>query len=103
MSDLSRAVFPEDPQPAACLGWVVRDRRAALGLTQQEVAERSGLTTRSVGAIDRGLRSPVLPVLVRIARALETTHGALQEEVHQVLLRENAWYRAFMGDDPPDQ
>ncbi len=49
-----------DPaQPAEALGDLVRRRRVDSGLTQEELAERAAISTRTVSDIERGLRSSV--------------------------------------------
>jgi len=51
-------------------GTVVRKRRMAVGLSQEELAERAGLHPNYVGMIERGVRNPTLDVAARIAKAL---------------------------------
>lgn len=48
----------------------MRDRRRALGLTQEELAEMAGLSANYVARIELGLRTPSLSTTVRLARAL---------------------------------
>jgi transcriptional regulator with XRE-family HTH domain len=48
----------------------LKGRRQALGLTQQEVAARSGLPQNHYSRIERGLSDPRLTTLHEIARAL---------------------------------
>ena len=49
---------------------VVRLRKAG-GLTQEELAERAGLSARYVSSIERGVVSASVTVLGRVARALD--------------------------------
>jgi transcriptional regulator with XRE-family HTH domain len=60
-----------DIRPA--FGQRVRDLRTSKGLTQEALAERADLHTTYVSGIERGLRSPRLHVVVRIADALGVT------------------------------
>lgn len=53
------------------LGKRVRDRRKAAKLTQEELAERAGLSANYVGEIERGERNPSALALIQIARGLE--------------------------------
>lgn len=48
----------------------LRKARNRLGLTQEELAERSGLSSRYIGAIERADVSASVTVLGRIADAL---------------------------------
>lgn len=48
----------------------VRALRRGLALSQEELAERSGLTQVSVSCIERGVTSTTLDVLDRLAAAL---------------------------------
>lgn len=53
------------------LGPVLKQLRAAAGLTQEELAERSGISARTVSDVERGLRTAVYPDTARrLAAAL---------------------------------
>jgi transcriptional regulator with XRE-family HTH domain len=52
------------------LGRVIRDRRLALGLRQQDVAERCGFDRAYLSAIEWGKRNPTLLTVVAVAGAL---------------------------------
>lgn len=49
----------------------IRRRRAALGLTQADVADRLGIKQASYAAIESGRRNPGLDVVDEVAQALE--------------------------------
>lgn len=53
------------------LGARVHDRRLALGLSRQQVADRAGLHFNYVGGIERGQRNVALINLARLAKALD--------------------------------
>ncbi|MDP9847432.1 helix-turn-helix domain-containing protein [Streptosporangium lutulentum] len=53
------------------LGEAVRLRREELGLTQAELADRSGLKQPAVARFEAGGTMPTLPMLERLAGALE--------------------------------
>jgi len=59
------------------LGSNLRDARKRLGLTQEEVAERSGVHPTEVSRIEAGKRDPRTSTLLRLARALEVRPGEL--------------------------
>ncbi|MFJ4847485.1 MULTISPECIES: helix-turn-helix domain-containing protein [unclassified Streptomyces] len=56
---------------AIALGQAVHDRRVALGLSQREFAERAGLPESEAERIEGGAVTPTLPLLHRLARALD--------------------------------
>ena len=47
--------------------------RAALGLTQQELGERVGVTRQTILAIERGDYNPTIKLCVEICKALGKT------------------------------
>lgn len=53
------------------LGAVIRDKRKALGYSQEEFANQCGVHRTYMGAIERGERNISLLNIVRIANALE--------------------------------
>jgi transcriptional regulator with XRE-family HTH domain len=53
------------------LGDVVRERRLALNLSQEELAGRAGVHRTYLSDIERGARNITVTVLARIAEALE--------------------------------
>ena len=59
------------PIPKECLkfGAAVRIRRRALGLSQEEFAEKVDCHRNFVGRIERGEQNPTVDTLVRLARA----------------------------------
>ena len=51
----------------------LKSARAALGLTQQELAERVGVTRQTIVAIERGDYNPTIRLCTQICRALDKT------------------------------
>jgi predicted transcriptional regulator len=73
-------VVPDEHRPSpeyieACariaLGQAVYDRRTALGISQSELARRAGTTQTVISRLEGGAVTPTLPVLHRLAGALE--------------------------------
>ncbi|MFE2977924.1 helix-turn-helix domain-containing protein [Streptomyces sp. NPDC059258] len=63
----------------------VYDRRKELGLSQSDVAERAGLTQAKVSRIEGADAVPTLPLLRRLARALDASLNiALDEDQEKV-------------------
>lgn len=53
------------------LGGAIRSRRYLLGMSQLELAERTGCSLQAIGSIERGLANPSIFMVYRIAIALE--------------------------------
>lgn len=51
------------------------------GLTQEEVAERSGLHANYIGDLERGERNPTLITLLAVAKAFGISVSELTEEL----------------------
>ena len=58
-------------------GREVRRRRVALGLTLEELAERSGLTPNYIGTVENGRRDPSLSTVMSLANGLGVPAGEL--------------------------
>jgi transcriptional regulator with XRE-family HTH domain len=57
---------------ALALGQAVYDRRTELGLSQTELARRAGMTQPQISNIEGGDSVPTLPLLTRLAKALDS-------------------------------
>lgn len=53
------------------LGRVIKDTRLRKDLTQEEVAEKVGITQNYLAIIEMGTKLPSLRVLMKIAKALD--------------------------------
>ena len=62
------------------VGFRVRERRLAAGLTQAGLADKCGLHRTFVGSVERGERNLAVLSLRRIAAALRTTPAELLAE-----------------------
>ena len=58
---------------AELFGTTLRRIRREHGLSQEALAEATGLSTNYVGEMERGLKAPGLSVIVRLARALDVS------------------------------
>lgn len=65
----------EQPQPA--LGKAIRQLREKRGMTQEGVAHSAGITTATLGVIERGLSNPTWATTKSIAAALDVSIGEL--------------------------
>lgn len=61
----------------AGFGRNLRAARERLGLTQEEVAQRSGVHATEVSRIEAGKRDPKVSTLERLAKAVEVKPGRL--------------------------
>ncbi len=61
----------------SALGPNLREARERLGLTQEQVAQRSGVHATEVSRIERGKRDPKVSTLERLARAVKVKPGRL--------------------------
>ena len=61
----------EEARASLLLGQMVHDRRTELGLTQAELADRAGMTQPQVSRLESGGATPTVPLLARLAAALE--------------------------------
>jgi transcriptional regulator with XRE-family HTH domain len=57
----------------------LREARTKLELTQEQVAERSGVQAGEVSRIESGKRDPQLSTILKLAKAVEVKPGQLLE------------------------
>lgn len=62
----------KDPEPLACLAWNLMEIRNRMGLTQKGLADRSGVSLRTVSYIEKyeAGYNPSVEVIQKIAKAL---------------------------------
>lgn len=63
--------------PQRCFGEVVRECRTKLGISQEELAHRSDLSTTIMSEAERGKKAVSILTIVKIAKGLGTTGGEL--------------------------
>ena len=63
------------------LGNRIQQFREASGLTQEELASRSGISIKHISVLERGLKAPKLETLVNIANALHVSSDMLLQDV----------------------
>jgi len=66
----------------------VRVRRLALGISQEVLADRSGIARAYVGHLESGQRNPSLDMIARLATALEVDASELVRGVQDVAGRD---------------
>jgi transcriptional regulator with XRE-family HTH domain len=84
--------------------------REEKGLNQAQLAEKSGVTPAAISQIEKGSRTPTIPVLQRIASVLNVSIdyllGKADESELDVLLHDQnvrTFYRGFQELDPEDK
>jgi transcriptional regulator with XRE-family HTH domain len=68
-------VAAKNPHQAICarVAQFLLERREALGLSMNVIAQRAGLSQQMVSYVERGMRNPTLETLLRMCAALETS------------------------------
>ena len=79
-----RKVKPLSDEHAA-LGMAIRELRDEAGLTQEELAERVGMTFTRIGLLERGATDPRFTTLRRVARGLGVGVALLGERFERKL------------------
>jgi transcriptional regulator with XRE-family HTH domain len=59
------------------IGTNVRNARIAKGMTQEELAERSGFSQQYISGLERGRRNPTIVSIYELGQALGVSHDAL--------------------------
>lgn len=72
---------------AQLFGARLRELRAAAGLTQRELAKRSGTSSAAISNFEAGNNAPTLGTLVRLADALECNVTDLVEVLNRTKAR----------------
>ena len=65
------------------IGRNIRMHRLKRGLTQEQLAEQSGLSVNHIGQVERGVKQISLSALSHVAEAMNTTLGALLSDESQ--------------------
>ena len=56
------------------MGYKIKELREAMKMTQEELAEKSGVSRGTISALENGIdRTPTSKTLVKLAQALDTT------------------------------
>ena len=73
--------LPTDEADRRLLGRVLRRRREAAGLTQEEVGARANVTNRYISDVEAGVRNPTFLVLRRLLCALGVAWADFGREI----------------------
>ncbi len=67
----------KSPTPQRAFGEVVRAERKRQGLTQEELAHRSGISAVFVSDIERGVENVTIATIAKLSKGLRTKVGEL--------------------------
>ncbi|HEY2768006.1 MAG TPA: helix-turn-helix transcriptional regulator [Solirubrobacteraceae bacterium] len=65
-------------------GWRLRGLRGELGVSQDELAQRTGIHVTTIGRFEHGSREPRLKSILRIARGLGVKPSALLDDLDRI-------------------
>lgn len=83
-------------------GKAVKEQRYELGISQEELADRSGLHRTYISDVERGARNISLESIEKLARALELTVAMLFEKTGRVGAADRTMEILLVEDDPRD-
>lgn len=67
----------------AVFGAVLREKREAAGISQEQLADRAGLHRTYVSLIERGKRTASIEVVRKVAKALNVSMASLIDETEK--------------------
>jgi transcriptional regulator with XRE-family HTH domain len=79
-----RQIQPRSPEHAA-LGEAIRLARVERGLSQEQLADAAHVHVTHLGGVERGVRNPNYATIVKLARALGVTPGAIVTRADELL------------------
>ena len=77
--------YDEDKLAKTFMPAVIRRYRDAAGLSQQELADRVGISKSYISSLELGYRAPSLNLLVKIAQTLEVKAGKMVDEMVEAM------------------
>lgn len=69
--------------PNAAFGKAICDLRKSAGISQEELADLASIHRTYVSQIERGLKSPTIVILAKLAKALNTTPSKIMRMVEE--------------------
>jgi len=67
--------------PNLAFGKIIAGLRQSSGFSQEELADRAAIHRTYVSQIERGLKSPTIVMLLRLAKALNTTPSRILRQL----------------------
>jgi transcriptional regulator with XRE-family HTH domain len=81
----NRSQVQPNSGPKKAFGDVLREFRQAKGLSQEQLAEIAGLDRSFVSLVERGIQSPNILILLKLAEVLGVRASMLIERTEEVL------------------
>jgi transcriptional regulator with XRE-family HTH domain len=81
----NRAQVQPTTGPKRAFGAVLRECRKEKGISQEQLAEAAGLDRSFISLVERGIQSPNLVVLLKIAEVLNVRAADLITRVESIL------------------
>lgn len=85
------------------LGERIRQERLSLGITQEVLSEKAGISVSFFGQIERGERKPSLETVINIANALQVTVDFLLIDSYQTASRSLVDELAYLVRETPEK
>lgn len=85
------------------LGERMRKERLSLGMTQEVLSEKAGISVSFLGQIERGERKPSLETVINIANALQVTVDFLLTDSYQTASRSLVDELAYLVRETPEK
>ncbi|UFS73716.1 helix-turn-helix domain-containing protein [Tardiphaga sp. 37S4] len=67
--------------PNIAFGKIIAGLRQSAQISQEELAERAAIHRTYVSQIERGLKSPTIVMLLKLAKALNTTPSKIMQKL----------------------
>lgn len=83
-------------------GTAVKNKRAEMGISQEELADRAGLHRTYISDVERGARNPSLESIAKLAQALGISLPVLFERATNLSAGEGLVEILLVEDDPGD-
>ena len=71
------------------LGKLIRQRRTALSISQEELGFRANIDRTYISGLERGIRNPTLTILIKVAQALEVPVSELISNIENEARKNN--------------
>jgi len=81
----NRAQVQPTEGPKRAFGAALRDRRTAAGISQEQLAEAAGLDRSFISLVERGIQSPNIVVLLKIAEVLGVAASELIAQMESAM------------------
>lgn len=77
----------------SCIGMAIKQRREALGMSQNLLSKRSGVSQSAISSIESTTKSPSVDTVFQIAKALDTTItellGLVETEIEEPTVKDD--------------